>query len=248
MIVMNKIVVDNEIINQVNNYYISKDKMIINNDGENYLELNVIKNVNKIIVSENVNSHILLFGDSLTKDLEILLEKNSKLTVSTFLFNGSGNVNIYLKGENASIVFNLSNLCTTNSDFKFFVYHQASKTNSNLIIHGLSINKSDIYFDVNGFVDKNSSGCSCMQDSKIIHLDKSNSKINPNLYIDNYDIEASHSAYIGSFSEKEIFYLMSRGISRKDAYQLLTYSFLFGKMKLDEEVKNKWIKKVDVNI
>lgn len=248
MIVMNKIILDNDNVTQTSNYYFSGNKMIINHDGDIYLDLNEIKEETQILVSEGVSSQLTLFGDDITKDLMIVLEKNSKLDISSFVLNGNGKIDIYLKGESASTIFNLSNLCSRDSKIELFVYHQAPKTNSSLFVHGLSINSANIYFDVNGYVDKQSSGCSCFQDSKIIHLMDSKSKINPNLYIDNYDIEASHSAYIGSFSEKEVFYLMSRGISRSESYSLLTYSFLFGKMKLSEKIKDKWIKKVDMNI
>ena len=40
-------------------------------------------------------------------------------------------------------------------------------------------------------------------------------KVAYGLYIDNNLIEAAHSAYIGSFNEKAIFYLQTRGITRE---------------------------------
>jgi Fe-S cluster assembly scaffold protein SufB len=59
--------------------------------------------------------------------------------------------------------------------------------------------------------------------------------LKPNLLIDNDDIEAEHSAYIGRFKEDEIFYLMTRGISREDATDLLVRSFLIGDMDISYE-------------
>ena len=45
--------------------------------------------------------------------------------------------------------------------------------------------------------------------------------IKPNLFIDEEDVVANHSALIGTFSSDEIFYLMSRGISKEESFNLL---------------------------
>ena len=54
------------------------------------------------------------------------------------------------------------------------------------------------------------------------------------MIVDNHDIEASHSAYIGKFDEDVIFYLMTRGLTRKDANSLLIKAFLINNMSLEE--------------
>ena len=242
---MNKIIVNDDKKMESSNYSFSNNKIIIDHDGVLSLDIKDFKQKVNIIVTEGVSSEIVLFGENVDIKVELNLEKNSKLVVSTFLINGNGEVITHLNGENAEFSFVLGNLCTKNTISHFYVYHHAPKTISNLFIHGLSFNKSNIIFDVNGVVEKQSGGCSCFQDSKIIHLEKSESRIDPNLYIENYDVEASHAAYIGTFSEKELFYLMSRGLSRRQSYSLLMHSFLFGKMHLSEDVRNKWMKQVE---
>ena len=59
--------------------------------------------------------------------------------------------------------------------------------------------------------------------------------IKPNLIIDNNEIEANHSAYIGTFKEDEMFYLMSRGINKKNCYKLLLKAFLLNNMQIESE-------------
>ncbi len=83
------------------------------------------------------------------------------------------------------------------------------------------------------------------QDSKIIVLKDNNSTIKPNLLIDNDDIEANHSAYIGRFKEDNIFYLMTRGISRDDATDLLVRSFLIGDMDISFEEREIILKQIN---
>ncbi|HPF83680.1 MAG TPA: SufD family Fe-S cluster assembly protein, partial [Bacilli bacterium] len=65
-----------------------------------------------------------------------------------------------------------------------------------------------------------------LQNSRIINLTNNKCQIKPNLFIDEYNVEASHSAYIGGFSADDMFYLNSRGINELDALKLLINGFL----------------------
>ena len=67
------------------------------------------------------------------------------------------------------------------------------------------------------------------------------SQINPNLYIENYDVEASHAAYIGEFKEEALFYMMSRGISMDDAKFLLLKAFLLGSFNFDDTTYDNYM-------
>ena len=52
--------------------------------------------------------------------------------------------------------------------------------------------------------------------------------IKPNLLIRNFDTFSNHAAYIGEFSKDKMFYLESRGISKKNAIKLLMEGLLLG--------------------
>ena len=76
-------------------------------------------------------------------------------------------------------------------------------------------------------------------------MTKNNCIIKPNLFIDENDVVANHSALIGTFLPDEIFYLMSRGISRKESENLLTKGFLlrgitYYKETLEEMINKYW--------
>jgi Fe-S cluster assembly protein SufD len=60
-------------------------------------------------------------------------------------------------------------------------------------------------------------------------MGKNNSIINPNMYIDEYDVEARHAATIGKFNQDNIFYLMTKGLTKEDANNILIEGFLGGK-------------------
>ena len=61
-------------------------------------------------------------------------------------------------------------------------------------------------------------GLTLSKEAKIIAM--------PNLYIDEYDVIANHSATIGSISNDDLFYLMSRGLSKENATGLVVLGFI----------------------
>ena len=88
------------------------------------------------------------------------------------------------------------------------------------------MNESKLVFEVNSTVKKGNKNSKLNQSSKIITMSSNNSIIKPNLFIDEFDVDAFHSATIGKFSNDEIFYLMTKGLSRDDAINLLIKGFL----------------------
>ena len=60
------------------------------------------------------------------------------------------------------------------------------------------------------------------------------------MYIDDYDVQASHAAAVGKMDEEHLYYLQSRGLTKKQAMQLITYGYL---MPVVEVIDNDMIKK-----
>ena len=85
---------------------------------------------------------------------------------------------------------------------------------------------------------KDIKGSICNQENRIININDGKSTICPNLLIDSYDVVSSHAAYIGKFSDDVLFYLMSRGINKKKAYELLILSFLLPEGIDKEKIEN----------
>ncbi|MBP9818017.1 SufD family Fe-S cluster assembly protein [Candidatus Shapirobacteria bacterium] len=62
---------------------------------------------------------------------------------------------------------------------------------------------------------------------KVLLLGKTaRAEVQPELEIDSNDVKASHSASVGQVDEEQLFYLMSRGISRPEAVRLIVKAFL----------------------
>jgi Fe-S cluster assembly scaffold protein SufB len=62
---------------------------------------------------------------------------------------------------------------------------------------------------------------------KVLLLGKNSwATVNPELEIESNDVKAGHAASIGRVDEEQIFYLMSRGISRNESVKLIVEAFL----------------------
>lgn len=241
---MNKILVDSD--KEINiDTLLTKKQFIINKNDTIYMEISDYSNDIELTIKPDALVHIKLLGTNINSNVHIVLGNDSILKVDSLIINGSLNVSVDLTGINASINWNYSTLVSSNNNVNFTVNHKANNTNSSLVNNGLVLGSHSLVFDITGVVDKNSSNCICLQDSKIISDYANLSRILPKLLINNYDVEAEHSAYIGSFSNNDIFYLMSRGITREEARLLLVKSFLIGKMELNDNESNNFISKIN---
>lgn len=173
------------------------------------------------------------------------LDDNSSAKINIFDASVSTNrtITINLNGTNSSVVLNLSVLSLGENTYEVNINHNNKNTNSNSNLHGLALKDNKIYFKNNGTIKHGSSKSDLQQDNKIIIMDNNDSKIEPNLFIDEYDISASHGAYVGKFKEEDIFYLKTRGLSEEESYNLLINGFLFGDFDIDK--KENLIKIVD---
>lgn len=167
----------------------------------------------------------------------------SDTTIYTFLFDTSANITINLY-ENASITLNVSTINIKDNDIVIKVNHLEKNTKSNIKVTGLNTTNKKLKFDITGIIPKNVTGCTCKEDNRIINLSDGISMIIPKLLIDNNDTISTHSAYIGGIKESEIFYLMSRGISKKTASNMILESLLINDANKDEEIVNSFLNKL----
>ena len=55
---------------------------------------------------------------------------------------------------------------------------------------------------------------------------KARGDANPILLIDEDDVKAGHAASVGQVNAEQVYYLMSRGISKQEAERLIIHGFL----------------------
>ncbi len=140
-------------------------------------------------------------------------------------------VNVAENCDNANVTV-LARYETHKKQRKFFtlsVFLKGKNQTAKIDVRGISDDKSLLSFNGGGIVAKNSEQCSVNITQKI-HLFSEKSKANatPVLRVETDNIlSASHSASVSPFSKDIFFYMETRGISKKDAKQLLRKGLLF---------------------
>ena len=186
---------------------------------EGTFKLELDKDTTISVESDNVKLY-LVTKNNIKVDFNIL---NSTTIYNITRESITVNINIY---NNAKLDFYEMAVTDKEITNEVNVYHKNKETTSNVTCHGISYGKGDLKFSVNGYIKKGMIGSVCNQSSRIINLDEGKSSIKPNLFIDEFDSIANHSAYTGPFDEKILFYLETKGISKKEAFNLLLNGFM----------------------
>jgi hypothetical protein len=232
---MNKIeIVNDKIVNS--SILINNKKIVIEED----MKLNIdLKNSNiklNIIIKDNIRVQIFEYGLSTDLDISYSIGKNSSLDLNRFYLNSNIKTSIIQK-ENSILNNNYSCISLNDNSYQIDVKNKKNSI-SNITNHGINL-KDKLEFIVNGIIGKNDTNVISNQNSSIILFEDSKGKILPNFIIDNNDVVANHSSYLGEFKEKEMFYLKARGIEEKTCYKMLARAFLLGNMNLECEDINR---------
>lgn len=203
-------------------YLIDKDTNINIKSGSDIKILDTLSNGNvnidvekganvsyTIIKSSNTNRNFNVYGK--LELIEISLDETLE------------NLNVNLMVEDAYFESKcLSFAGNQKSDFHVYVKHNAKQTFSNVSNIGVALKGGKLLFDVIGKIEKGMSKSKCSQLSRgIVMDDESKVDAKPVLLIDEYDCFANHGASIGKVSDEDLFYLMSRGLTKNEAFILI---------------------------
>lgn len=251
---MNNIKLDSNTIKKYkdNNIEINNNNITFKSNGEYIIEYtNNNKNDISIVINDNVEIKLYIksINNEIDNKVNYILNENSKLKISKYYQNNitSQQIYIYLNGEKSNIIYNFSEICKKESNYDIKIYHNNKKTDSILSNKCISLDNSITNFNIDSILPKGNIGCIMDQTTKIMEIGNADSHINPNMYIDESDVEAKHGSVIGKFDESNIFYLMSRGISRKESILLLINGFILSNIEVDDDEKNIILKEIEQN-
>lgn len=224
---MNKIVID------------TKEFNLIIDKNENYsLEITNTQVLN-IKVLANITSKVTVLIPETNININLELEANSNLLINQLSIDNNLNLDINLL-ENSNLQYIISFLSSNDSLNNITINHKESNSHSKVVANAVNLSKHKLYLSMNGIIPKISLNCFLEENSKIINLNNGDSKIIPNLIIDNKEVVANHSAFIGNFKEDEVNYLKSRGLNQETINDLLLKATLLNGMKLEYD-KDKFI-------
>ena len=234
---MNKLLVNSE--EEINNLVIEEDTELVFNFKDTSRDI-------YIVVEDNICLNIVDISFNTSNKINITLKNDSRVIYNKFSINSGDYIYTLLDGEYSNVVINNSVVNNDDTKMKFVIEHNNTNTSSNLSNHGVNNSSGTLYFNVDSKINRSAYLACADQENKIINLVKGDSKILPNLLVDNYDVSASHSAYISDFDKESMFYLKSRGISEKDARRLLLEGFLIGNLDVDDETKKNLLSYIKI--
>ncbi len=220
---MNKLFIDNVL--DLENVVITEDTILIEklNDVSKDVHIYIDKNVclYEIAIIKNSKNKIIYH-----------LSQGSNVIINKIAIDNSDTVYIYLDGENASVKINNGLINYYNNTYTLKIYHNEEKTTSNIVNHTINVKDNDFTFDIDVIIPKDKENINSNQDNRIINMGSGKNIIKPNLIVDNHNITANHSAYIGQFDKNSVFYLMTRGLSYETIKDMLAVAFLLNDMDL----------------
>ena len=105
--------------------------------------------------------------------------------------------------------------------------NSGEKSVGNIVNYGITKDEAHLAFNGVGKIQKDAKGCDNQQETRLLNLSKTAEAVaNPFLLIDEGDITAGHAASIGQLDEEQVYYLMSRGMTRQEASQMIVAGFL----------------------
>lgn len=215
----------------------------------NFSSKNIAHSLLEIICQENSNvvySTIQKNENQLNSLVNIYVCENVNLNINSLSLNDletNNCINVYMHKQFATV--NVNNSIINNSSkvqgYEFNMYHLDKNSKSTLTNYAICKDNSVLNINSNGIIAKGCSKSKIYQKSKGIILDLTSAiSANPLLQIDEFDVEANHGASIGAIDDEDLYYLMSRGLTKAQSEHLIVGGFMEPIIKeLDDElVKN----------
>ena len=222
-----------ELLNISNDCNIKKVFNINDNSTLDIISIEASSNNSKV----NINIESILNNNSTLNNMKITLYQNDTKILENSIINNSdsnlSNYNVYIN--------TFGKLLDINSK----VTHKYKDSESIMTNYGICKGGGKITINTDGVIEKGAKRTVVRQKSKGILLDlDSTIEANPWLEIDEYDCMANHGAGIGAIDEEELYYLMSRGLTRLNSEKLIIGGYVnpvidkINELKFDEEITN----------
>lgn len=207
-------------------YQIITSNNLIVNENQNFLIPDTIKEL-KILVKSGANLTILTYNENEEITLNIDVEKDANVEVYHVIktktdYSINENINLLAQGATSKVMAVMLGLDNAKLNSKITIYHETKNTTSELLTYAIAKDNTFINIDNNAYIRKNAKQTNARQSAKGLSLsDNAKILVQPNLYIDEYDVMASHGVAMGSINKDDLFYLMSRGLTKEDASNIV---------------------------
>ncbi len=180
-----------------------------------------------------------------TQDVDLVLD----------LFDSKERSNLELIFDTPGVSCHLIGLYVLNEgeklDFKTSATHLVRNTSCLQDVRGVLKDNSESKYIGSIVIEENASLTESFLDDGVLVLGSgTKNQADPILEIKNNDVKASHGSTTGRINEEEIFYLMARGLSKKESENIIVEGFfekLLNQIE-DEEVRNLMTEKLQTKL
>jgi Fe-S cluster assembly protein SufD len=107
------------------------------------------------------------------------------------------------------------------------IHHKAPHTRANTMLRGVGRDQSRIRFEGRIIIDHDCGDSNSFLTERVLLLsDEAKAETIPDLEILTDDVKCSHAASISQIPQEHLFYLMSRGIPKQEAADMIVEGFL----------------------
>ena len=209
-----------------------------------------------ITLEENAHLKALFWNEceSLNSECVIMAKKDAKMELNLGEVN-SGEVQstqkIYLQGEGSELQLRSALAVSEKKHFEIECVHEAPYTQSNMENYAVVYEKGNFKMNDTGRILKDAYGSNSHQSSRALVLSEDQTcEITPILLIYENDVQASHATTIGQIDENQLYYLQTRGLTKKQALGLITVGYLMPIASVldDETLKEELTSKIEKKV
>lgn len=234
-----------DIKSKVTNLTIDKNidiRLSINIVDTNKLTINLLDNskLDILIINQNNLKYDLIVNQDRYSISNIKLISISPDTKIEGLIN--------LNGQYSEMLLSSLVIANNNDNNTLNITTVNNAKNSSAISNsfGVASNNSNVKINFIGKINRHMNQSICEEHLKGLNRDNGKIEINPILLIDEFDVQAGHGASCGSIDNDILFYMMSRGLTKKESENMYIEGFVkpFLEEIIDENIKNDLQQKV----
>lgn len=159
----------------------------------------------------------------------MIINKNQNKLIPLMADGIGQRLDVVLAGENASveIVGLVLGKLDEEKSLEAHITHAAPNTKSDVKVRAVLRDKATFAFRGNVKIEKGAKGADAYLRSDALLFDEAKmGDDTPALEILEPDVKAGHAATVGKVDEQMLFYLMSRGLTKKQAEKMLVEGFI----------------------
>ena len=140
------------------------------------------------------------------------------------LLTHSGEYQIDLVGQGAEVTIDGRWLVQRNDELNVHVtvHHQAPHTQAKIVLKAVGTDQAQVTLKGKIIVDRNCPGVGSHLEERVLLIsDQARAEVVPEMEILTDDVTCSHATSISNLDEIQLFYLMSRGVTKNTAKKLI---------------------------